>query len=76
MPRVHFLELKAGLPWACAAKIVPIAADVIIVWLVSHLAWRTRALQYALDPDSLLVAGLHGQVEPIALSGPRRDAAG
>lgn len=29
---------------------------------------RTRALQYAVNPLSLLVVALHGQVEPVALA--------
>jgi hypothetical protein len=71
MPYVHLLELKTGLPWVYAVKIAPIAADVIIVWLVSRLArsgGESRALQYALNPVSLFVVSLHGQVEPIALA--------
>lgn len=71
MPYVQFLELKTGLPWVYAVKIVPIAADVMVVWLVSRLArsdGKSRALQYALNPISLFVAALHGQVEPVALA--------
>ena len=48
MPYVHALELKTGLAWVYAVKIAPIAADVVLVWLVSRLAphdGRTRALQ-------------------------------
>jgi hypothetical protein len=71
MPYVHALELKSGLPWVFAVKIAPIAADLVLVWIVSRLAGqqgRTRALQYAVNPLSLLVASLHGQVEPVALA--------
>ncbi len=71
MPYVHALELKTGLPWVIAVKIAPIAADLVLVWLVSRLAGadgRTRALQYAVNPLSLLVVSLHGQVESVALA--------
>jgi hypothetical protein len=71
MPYVHALELKSGLPWVIAVKITPIAADLVLVWIVSRLAGadgRTRALQYAVSPLSLLVVSLHGQVEPVALA--------
>jgi hypothetical protein len=71
MPYVHALELKSGLPWVVAVKIAPIAADLVLVWIVSRLAGaegRTRALQYAVNPLSLLVVSLHGQVEPVALA--------
>ena len=71
MPYVHALELRSGLPWLLAVKIAPVAADVVLVWIVARLAGpdgRTRALQYAVNPLSLLVASLHGQVEPVALA--------
>jgi hypothetical protein len=71
MPYVHALELRSGLPWVFAVKIAPIGADLVLVWIVSRLAGpegRTRALQYAVNPLSLLVASLHGQVEPVALA--------
>lgn len=71
MPYVHALEFKSGLPWVEAVKIAPITADLVLIWLVSRLAGadgRTRALQYAVNPLSLLVVSLHGQVEPVALA--------
>jgi hypothetical protein len=71
MPFVHALELRSGLPWVYALKIAPIAADLVLVWLVAQFAprdGRTRALQYAVNPLSLLVVSLHGQVEPVALA--------
>jgi Glycosyltransferase family 87 len=71
MPYVHALELRSGLPWLLAVKIAPVSADVVLVWIVARLAGgngRTRALQYAVNPLSLLVASLHGQVEPVALA--------
>lgn len=71
MPAVHALELRSGLPWVYAVKIAPVAADLVLVALVARLAdrdGRTRALQYAVNPLSLLVVSLHGQVEPVALA--------
>lgn len=71
MPYVHALEIKSGLPWVYAVKIAPIIADVVLVWLVAQLAAGdrlVRALQYAVNPLSLLVVSLHGQVEPVALA--------
>jgi Glycosyltransferase family 87 len=71
MPYVHALEFKTGLPWVIAVKIAPIAADLVLVWIVARLAGadgRTRALQYAVNPLSLLIVSLHGQIEPVALA--------
>ena len=71
MPAIHAVELRSGLPWVYAVKIAPILADVVLVALVARFAVHdgpTRALQYAVNPLSLLVASLHGQVEPVALA--------
>lgn len=71
MPAIHALELRSGLPWVYAVKIAPILADLVLVALVARFATRdgrTRAFQYAVNPLSLLVASLHGQVEPVALA--------
>ncbi len=71
MPYVFALEIKTGLPWVYASKIFPIAADLVVTWLVYRLApadGRSRALQYAVNPLSLLIVSLHGQVEPVALA--------
>ncbi len=71
MPYVYAGLLKTGIPWVYAVKIPPIAADVVLVWMVSRLAGpdgRTRALQFAVNPLSLMIASLHGQIEPVALA--------
>lgn len=71
MPAIHALELRSGLAWVYAVKIVPILCDLVLVVLVARIATRdgrTRAAQYAVNPLSLLVVGLHGQVEPVALA--------
>jgi Glycosyltransferase family 87 len=71
MPYVYAVVVKSGISWYYGVKIAPIAADVVLVWIVSRLAGgqgRTRALQYAVNPVSLLIASLHGQIEPVALA--------
>ncbi len=71
MPLVHAIELRSGLPWVYAVKIAPILADLVLIWLVARFATRdgrTRALQYAVNPLSLLIVSLHGQVEPVTLA--------
>lgn len=71
MPYIHALEIKTGAMWVYAVKIAPILADLVLIWLVSVIAGadgRARALQYALNPVSLFVVSLHGQVEPVALA--------
>jgi hypothetical protein len=71
MPYIHALEIKTGWSWVYAVKIAPIACDVLVVWLIYRLAGDrgpSRALQYALNPLSLFIVSLHGQVEPVALA--------
>jgi hypothetical protein len=71
MPYIFALEIKTGWAWVYAVKIAPILCDVLIVWLISRLAIdapASRALQYAVNPLSLFVVSLHGQVEPVALA--------
>ncbi|GGM06066.1 glycosyltransferase family 87 protein [Nakamurella endophytica] len=71
MPWVHAAELQTGLPWVYAVKIAPILCDLVVIVLVARLARSdgpARALQYAVNPLSLLVVSLHGQVEPVALA--------
>jgi hypothetical protein len=70
MPAVHALEQLLGLPWKYAAKVVPTLADcgsVALVYLVADREQRARAWQYAVNPVSLAVVAVHGQVEPVAL---------
>ncbi len=74
MPAIHALEQLLGMPWQYAVKVAPVVTDCVTVWLVWLVAGpdagadrRARALQYAVNPVSLLVVSLHGQVEPVAL---------
>ncbi|MHB8512499.1 MAG: glycosyltransferase family 87 protein [Actinomycetota bacterium] len=62
--------LHTGAPWAIIGRIVPVVADISVVYLVSRLAptnGERRAFQYALNPISILVCALHGQMDPILL---------
>jgi hypothetical protein len=72
MPYVFAAEIKSGLPWEIATKIPPIAADLVVIVLLAKLALAERsrlvALLYALCPLTVLVSGVHGQVEPILLA--------
>ena len=59
------------LPWETTDKIPVILAEGLNTVLVAALATsrqRLRAFQYAVNPIALLVAGWHGQIDPIALS--------
>lgn len=72
MPYVFALEQQLGLTWQLAGKIAPVLADVAITLLLARLATGPDAgrvpLLYALCPVPILVTGLHGQVEPVALA--------
>jgi hypothetical protein len=72
MPYVFAAEIKTGLPWEIATKVVPIAADLVVIVLLAMLAVAERsrlvALLYALCPLTVLVSAVHGQVEPILLA--------
>jgi hypothetical protein len=72
MPYVFAAEIKSGLPWEIATKVVPIAADLVVIVLLATLAVAERsrlvALLYALCPLTVLVSAVHGQVEPILLA--------
>lgn len=72
MPYVFALEQQLGLTWQLAGKIAPVLADVATTLLLARLATGADAgrvpLLYALCPVPILVTGLHGQVEPVALA--------
>jgi hypothetical protein len=72
MPYVFALEQHLGLTWQLAGKIAPVLADVASTLLLGRLATgadtRRIPLLYALCPVAVLVTGLHGQVEPVALA--------
>lgn len=64
-------ELKTGWPWQVAAKLLPVACDVVTIGLVGFFA-RPSARDnarflYALSPLAILVSAWHGQIEPIAI---------
>jgi hypothetical protein len=71
IPYVYGLLLWLGIPWDYAGRLVTVVADIVLIPLVGKLAGgpraSLRAFQYALNPLALLVASIHGQVEPVAL---------
>ncbi|MFE3450759.1 hypothetical protein ACFXJ8_17680 [Nonomuraea sp. NPDC059194] len=71
IPYVYGILLWLGIPWEYAGRLVTVVADIVLIPLVAKLAGgpraSLRALQYALNPLALLVASVHGQVEPVAL---------
>jgi Glycosyltransferase family 87 len=72
MPYVFAAEQHLGLDWELAGKLAPVVADVAITLLLGRLALGPDGgrvpLLYALCPVPILVTGLHGQVEPVALA--------
>jgi hypothetical protein len=72
MAYVFAAEMKTGLSWQLASKIVPVLADLATVVMMGYLAEPRRAettrLLYALSPIALLVAAHHGQIEPVAIA--------
>ena len=72
IPYMYGLLLWLGIPWEIAGRLVTVAADVALIPLVGKLAGgpdgRLRAFQYACNPLGILVAAVHGQVEPVALA--------
>lgn len=71
IPYMYGLLLWLGIPWEYAGRLVTVIADLILIPLVGKLAGgrkaNLRAFQYALNPLALLVASIHGQVEPVSL---------
>ncbi|MFI6500768.1 hypothetical protein [Nonomuraea typhae] len=72
IPYMYGFLLWLGIPWEFAGRLVTVLADIALIPLVAKLAGgrkaNLRALQYALNPLALLVAAVHGQVEPVALA--------
>lgn len=71
-PYVFAAELKTGLPWQAASKLVPILSDLVNVFLIGRFARDedagTARLLYAVSPVAVLVTAWHGQVEPTAIT--------
>ncbi|WP_336215616.1 hypothetical protein [Nonomuraea sp. LPB2021202275-12-8] len=71
IPYVYGILLWLGIPWEYSGRLVTVVADIVLIPLVAKLAGgpkaSLRAFQYALSPLALLVASIHGQVEPVAL---------
>jgi hypothetical protein len=71
IPYIYGLLLWAHIPWEYAGRLVTVVSDIILIPLVGRLAGgkdaRLRAFQYACNPLAVLVAAVHGQVEPVSL---------
>ncbi|MCO5971094.1 glycosyltransferase 87 family protein [Actinoallomurus soli] len=71
IPYFYALVLATGLPWEIAGRVCTIIADVVLIVLVGRLAGRKHAasarFQYACNPIAIMIAVIHGQVEPISL---------
>ncbi|GII80470.1 hypothetical protein Sru01_54520 [Sphaerisporangium rufum] len=71
IPYVYGLLLWLNIPWEIAGRLVTVVADIILIPLVGRLAGGKdaglRAFQYACNPLAILVASVHGQVEPVSL---------
>ncbi|MER5650630.1 hypothetical protein [Streptosporangium sp. NPDC002524] len=71
IPYVYGLLLWLGIPWEIGGRLVTVVADIVLIPLVGKLAGgrdaSLRAFQYACNPLAILVASVHGQVEPVAL---------
>ncbi len=71
IPYLYALGLRAGLPWEIAGRLVTVAADIALIPLVGRLAGGKNAaaarFAYACSPIALMVAVIHGQIEPVAL---------
>ncbi|MEV4181178.1 hypothetical protein AB0J28_06995, partial [Streptosporangium canum] len=72
IPYVYGLLLWLGIPWEIGGRLVTVVADIALIPLVGKLAGGSkaslRAFQYACNPLAMLVAAVHGQVEPVALA--------
>ena len=71
IPYVYALLLWIGIPWEVAGRLVTVVSDIVLIPLVGKLAGgekaALRAFQYACNPLAILVASVHGQVEPVSL---------
>ncbi|WP_248960615.1 hypothetical protein [Sphaerisporangium perillae] len=71
IPYVYGLLLWMHIPWEIAGRLVTVVSDIILIPLVGKLAGGKdaglRAFQYACNPLAVLVAAVHGQVEPVSL---------
>ncbi|RCG30726.1 hypothetical protein DQ384_12070 [Sphaerisporangium album] len=71
IPYIYGLLLWMHIPWEIAGRLVTVVSDIILIPLVGKLAGgkdaKLRAFQYACNPLAILVASVHGQVEPVSL---------
>lgn len=65
------LAKALGLSWLVIGRLVPVAADLMLIWIVGRLSPKDAALrrfEYACLPIAVLVSALHAQIEPLALA--------
>ncbi|TMR99122.1 glycosyltransferase family 87 protein [Nonomuraea basaltis] len=71
IPYAYAATLAAGIPWEIGGRLVTVLSDLVLVLLVGKLASpeqeATRRFQYACSPLAVMVAAIHGQVEPVSL---------
>lgn len=71
IPYMYAGLMWLGIPWEWAGRLVTVIADIVLIPLVAKLAGGPkaglRAFQYALNPLVIMIACIHGQVEPVAL---------
>jgi hypothetical protein len=72
MAYVFAAEIKTGIGWQTASKIVPLFADLATTVMVGAFVEARRAAMtrtlYAVSPLAILVAAHHGQVEPVSIA--------
>jgi hypothetical protein len=72
MPYVWAAMQSFGMDWTTVMKVVPIASDLAVIWLIGLITTGARSstarLLYALSPIAVLVVSVHGQVEPTSLA--------
>jgi Glycosyltransferase family 87 len=65
-------EIKTGLSWQNAGKILPVGCDLATIVLVGIFVRKDSRdnvrLLYALSPVAVMVSAWHGQIEPIAIA--------
>jgi hypothetical protein len=65
------VALVLPVSWVVGQKVLMIAADLVVVWLVGSLSGSDaahRRMLYAVCPIAVIVTGYHGQLEPLGLA--------
>ncbi|MEV0830368.1 glycosyltransferase 87 family protein [Nonomuraea rubra] len=71
IPHAYAATPAAGIPWEIGGRLVTVLCDLVLVLLVGRLARpgqeAMRRFQHACSPLAVMVAAVHGQVEPVSL---------